>query len=71
MKISEWQNGDTVPEIPGIYQRYIYEGINYSYWDGEYWYVSGHTIKAAKQNYVKDKWRLYRPVLFRWRGVIE
>lgn len=71
MKISEWQNWDTVPEVPGIYQRKITPDgkPRYAYWDGEYWYVSGRTIVSAKRHYVKDMWisTLPRP----WRGVIE
>lgn len=56
MKISEWQNADTVPEVPGVYQRKI---------------TPIGTVNIGMFLDVRSKPPRSIIWIFRWRGVIE
>lgn len=80
--ISDWQDGHTLPQFPGLYQRQFSvvpgtlfkpkdDDRNYHYFDGEKWYVYGWSKENAmfeyrKRNADEAGKYLHAP----WRGVI-
>ena len=46
MTVTQWfQNIN--PAYCGVYQRRLYEGVTYSYWNGKHWLYAGWSVDEA------------------------
>ena len=64
-KLSDWQSGDTIPELDGVYQRKNQFGIFYALFQAGLWMVACTSpIKAEKETLV-TLWQG-----FEWRGIL-
>lgn len=71
MKLSDWQDKESRPTTPGLYQRDIALAPNsYSYFDGNVWYVFGYSKKEALKVYLYNEVSTIQDD-FKWRGVID
>lgn len=82
-EVSDWQDGKTLPQFPGLYQRQfsIMEGSifdaeddekNYHYFDGEVWYIYGVNRKDAMREFERgadDRSDKYSHAP--WRGLVD
>lgn len=65
-KYTDWFDGDIKPVRKGVYQRYGFGDIVYSYWTGKYWGMKSGTVASANACRGKSANQNHK-----WRGLIE
>lgn len=66
-----WQDGSTVPPVPGIYERKYHSGNFFSCWTGIYWHPYGETPEIARQIQLSNKNIPAFCQTLLWRGLLN